>query len=99
MHRDSPGAGHFSVVIAVDKVDVGKSRGPKQNCIAQRVAGSRVSRRIVLAQVGFHFNNAGGKKHIPVLAYQNFAQELACYPARVTSKERAVERTNASNFV
>jgi hypothetical protein len=86
-------------MIAVDKVDVGESGRSKQNCIAQRVAGSRVSRRIVLAQVGFHFNNAGGKKHIPVLAYQNFAQEFACYPARVTSKERAVERTNASNFV
>ena len=86
-------------MVAVDKVDVSESGRSKQNCVAQRVAGSRVSRRIILAEIGLHFYNAGRKEYTSFPPDQNFAQELARHPARITGKERALERTNASSFM
>ena len=53
-----------AVVVAVDEVNVGVARRPEQNRGAGGVAGGGVGGGIVLAEVGFDFDDAGGETEI-----------------------------------
>ena len=84
-------------MIAVDEIDIGMSGRAKKNGIAKCSACRSVSRRILFAEVGFHFNDACGEPCVSGVPNQNFPKELAGYEARVAGEEGTIERADRAS--
>ena len=80
-------------MITVDEIDVGVAGRSEQDRGAGRVAGGGVSGGIVLSEIGFDFDDAGGETGIS-FADQNFAEKVASCAAGAAGEERATERAN-----
>jgi len=85
-------AGHVeAVVIPVNEVDVGVTGWSEEHGSAGGVAGGRVGGGVVLAEVGFDFDDAGGAAVWSGVTDENFAQEFAGYAARTAGEKSASE--------
>ena len=82
-----------AVVIAVDEVNVGVAGRAEEHGIAGGIAGGGVGSGIVLSEVSFDFDDAGGEAE-RAFADEDFAEKLAGYAARVAGEEGAGERVN-----
>ena len=80
-----------AIVITVNKVDVSVARRPEQYCIPQGLTGSRMGRKVFLAQVGLDFHNPAGESPLRRLTYQDFSQKFTRDPPGRSGIERALE--------
>ena len=51
-----------TIVIAVDKVDVGEAGRSEEDCVARSFSGCGVGGGVVFSKIGFDFNDTGGEK-------------------------------------
>ena len=79
-----------AIVIAVDKVNVGKAGRTEEDRIAGCVAGGGVSGGIVGSEVSLDFDDAGREANLSA-TNQNFAEKIARDASRTTSKETAIQ--------
>jgi hypothetical protein len=80
-----------AVVSAIDEIDVGVAGWAEEHGIAGGEAGGGVGGGIVLAEVSFDFDDAGGEGDSPTFANQDLAQEFAGDAARIAGVEGAGE--------
>jgi hypothetical protein len=87
----SLGLGHgvHEIVDAVVQVDVGKTRRAIERRIAARRPGSRVTRGIVLADIGFRFDDHPGGDAGRRAMHEDLAEELLGDDQGRTVVERA----------
>jgi len=78
-----------TVVGAVDEIDVGVAGWSEQDGSAGGVAGGGVGGGIVLAEVGFDFDDAGGERGFSAFTNQHLAQEFASDAARIAAVKGA----------
>jgi hypothetical protein len=84
-----------AIVIAVDKVNVGKAGRTEEDRIASCVAGGGVGGGIVGSEVSLDFDDAGCEPNLSAtnlsVTNQNFAEKIARDASRTTSKETAIQ--------
>jgi len=83
-------------MIAIDEIDVGVTGRSEQDRGAGSVAGGGVSGGIVLSEIGFDFDDAGGEMQRFRVAHQDFAEKIASYATWAASVEGARERKNGT---
>lgn len=66
-----------AIVITINKVHVGMTRGPEEDKVARGAPNVSVGGRIFFAKVGFIFNDAASEKHPSFTADKQLAQQLA----------------------
>ena len=81
-----------AVVVAVDEIDVGVAGWAEEDGIAGGEAGGGVGGGIVLAEIGFDFDDAGGEGGSAAFTNQHLAQEFASDATRIAGEEGAGER-------
>ena len=81
-----------AVVVSVNEINIGVTGRAEQYGIAQGAAGGGVSRRIVEAEVGFDFDDAGGELRGAGFAEQDLAEKLSGYPPGIAGEEGTIER-------
>ena len=64
------------VVIAIDKVNVGKARWAEENEVPGRASTGGMSSRIMLAEIGLDFDDPGGQEFSSVAPHQDFPQQV-----------------------
>ena len=74
-------------MIAVDEVDVGKPGRAEEHEITGRASAGGVSGGIILAEIGFHFHDAGGQQVSLLAPHQHLAQQVAAHGPRIAGVE------------
>ncbi len=83
-----------AVVTAVDEIDVGVAGGAEENCVAGGFSGGGVGGKVVLCEIGFDFDDAGGEMG-RVSAEEEFPEEVAGDGAGIAGEKVAWERAGA----
>ena len=73
-----------AIVITINKVHVGMTRGPEEDKIARGAPVVSVGGRIFFSKVGFIFNDAANEERPSFTADEQLAQQLAPHDNRIS---------------